>query len=487
MVMTGADGAAGPDDRPQWRWDVALSFTGAQRPYVEQVASALKARGVRCFYDADEQIDLWGKYLAKELPAIYGEQVVVVFVSAEYAARDWTRAERRASLNRAVRERREYVLPARFDDTPLPGLLSDMVAMNLRTRTPQQFADEIADKLAQLAITASAPSAEAGDPARDVKPAPPTGAVRAGDVDPRRLGVHAAISVPGVPDDVLPEYVPRDIDAAGSGVRAKVAAAAGRGGFVLLVGGSSVGKTSCAAEAVKALLPDWWLVHPAGPDRVAALAQAPSPQTVVWLDELQDYLDGEHGLTGAVVRALLNHLALIIGTLWPDRYTAYTTVPASGAADPHRWEGMKRSLMTDGYGIPLGRVLAATSRHDSPLLAGTLDKLADLGPLPGDIRVHLDAGYDSQVTRDELAARNMTGQIAHKGERAPIQASHRWRVVERTNSWHNAFSRLQRCYERDEMVIEAYFDLADAIITVRSLIRQAWTAYRWDGRPARRP
>jgi hypothetical protein len=61
----------------------------------------------------------------------------VVFVSAEYAARDWTKLERRAALARAVRERREYVLPARFDDTPLPGLLSDMVSIDLRTRTPQ--------------------------------------------------------------------------------------------------------------------------------------------------------------------------------------------------------------------------------------------------------------------------------------------------------------------------------------------------------------
>ena len=150
--MTGADGGAGPGARPGWRWDVALSFAGAQRDYVEQVAEALKARGVRCFYDADEQIELWGKYLAEELPAIYGEQAaaVVVFVSAEYAARDWTRLERRAALARAVRERREYVLPARFDDTPLPGLLSDMVTVDLRSRTPQQFAAMIADKLAAL-------------------------------------------------------------------------------------------------------------------------------------------------------------------------------------------------------------------------------------------------------------------------------------------------------------------------------------------------
>jgi transposase len=136
--------------------------------------------------------------------------------------------------------------------------------------------------------------------------------------------------------------------------------------------------------------------------------------------------------------------------------------------------------------IALDRVLAAASRHDSPLLAPTLNKLDDLGPLPDHIRVHLDAGYDSQKTRDELAARGMTGQIAHKGDKAPIQAGQRWHV-ERTNAWHNAFNRLQRCYERRENVIDAYFDLADAVITVRSLIRQAWITYRWDGRPTRRP
>ena len=133
--------------------------------------------------------------------------------------------------------------------------------------------------------------------------------MRAGEADLRRLGVHAAISVPGVPDEVLPEYVPRDADTAEGGIRAQVAAAAQRGGFVLLVGGSSVGKTRCAAEAVRAVLPDWWLVHPGGPAEVAALAAAPPPRTVVWLDELQRYLDGEHGLTGGMVRALLSAAA----------------------------------------------------------------------------------------------------------------------------------------------------------------------------------
>ena len=332
--MAGGDGGAGPGAGHGRRWDVALSFAGAQRDYVGQVAVALKGRGVRCFYDEDEQLRLWGTHLAEELPQIYAEEsaAVVVFISADYAGPGWGRLERRAALARAVAEAGVYVLPARFDDSELPGLLPDVVAVDLRHCTPAQFADLIAEKLADLAIRPSrAPGGVSGRP---------PGGVLVGEADPRRLGVHAAISVPGVPDEIPPEYVPRDVDADSSGIRATVAAAAQRGGFVLLVGGSSVGKTRCAAEAVKELLPDWWLVHPAGPDQVVALAAAPFPRTVVWLDELQRYLDGGHGLTGGVVRALLNppHPAVIIGTLWPDWYTAYTTMLTSGSADTHARE-----------------------------------------------------------------------------------------------------------------------------------------------------
>lgn len=148
--------------------------------------------------------------------------------------------------------------------------------------------------------------------------------------------------------------------------------------------------------------------------------------------------------------------------------------------------GYKRSLPAEGKGIPPGRVLAPANRHDSPLLAPTLDKLDETGPLPQDITVHLDAGYDSGKTRDELQRRGLNWEIAHRGDKAPIQAGQRWHV-ERTNSRHSNFNRLQRCYERHEDVIDAFFDLADAIITLRRLIREAWTLYRWDTRPAKRP
>ena len=48
----------------------------------------------------------------------------------------------------------------------------------------------------------------------------PAAGVRVSEADPRRLGVHAAISLPGVPDEIPPKYVPRDADDGESGVRA---------------------------------------------------------------------------------------------------------------------------------------------------------------------------------------------------------------------------------------------------------------------------
>jgi transposase len=154
------------------------------------------------------------------------------------------------------------------------------------------------------------------------------------------------------------------------------------------------------------------------------------------------------------------------------------------------WDGRKATARAQERRVQF-RVILGGRPPRSPasrraLLAPTLDRLAELGPLPEEITVHLDAGYDSQKTRDELKSRGLNGEIAHKGDKAPIQAGQRWHV-ERTNSWHNNFNRLQRCYERDEKVIDAFFDLADTIITLRRLIREARTLYRWDTRPAKRP
>ncbi len=149
-------------------------------------------------------------------------------------------------------------------------------------------------------------------------------------------------------------------------------------------------------------------------------------------------------------------------------------------------QGTKRSLLTDAGGIPLGCVIAPANRHDSPFLRPTLEKLARFGlDLPERITVHLDAGYDSSITRALLQELGCRGVISVKG--FPLQAGARW-VVERTNSWHNrGFKKLAICTERHARVIDAFIALANAVIITRRLIRTAWTTHRWDTRPARRP
>ena len=117
---------------------------------------------------------------------------MVVFVSAEYVARDWTRLERRAALNRAVRERREYVLPARFDDTPLPGLLSGHGRDRSAHPDPQQFAAMLAGKLAALGIIGAVTSASARDSAAQVRDEGST----AGGAAQTAGSTQAAVSTP---------------------------------------------------------------------------------------------------------------------------------------------------------------------------------------------------------------------------------------------------------------------------------------------------
>ncbi len=149
--------------------------------------------------------------------------------------------------------------------------------------------------------------------------------------------------------------------------------------------------------------------------------------------------------------------------------------------------GIKRSVVVDADGIPLGSVSAPANHHDSPLLPETLDSVEQmLGALPEPVRVHLDRGYDSDLTRKRLAKRDLIGVISEKGKPAPLQATKRW-VVERTNSWQNAHKKLVWCTERRGQVIDFWVAFSNAIIIVGRLVRKAWIRYRWEGRPSRRP
>lgn len=96
--------------------------------------------------------------------------------------------------------------------------------------------------------------------------------------------------------------------------------------------------------------------------------------------------------------------------------------------------GIKWSRTTDGRGIPLGCVVTGANRHDSPFLRPTLEKLGRFElALPEQIRVHLDAGYDSTVTRKLLTDLGCEWRIQPKGVVIPINHTRRW-VVERSSS-----------------------------------------------------
>jgi hypothetical protein len=137
---------------PEPEFDVALSFAGEQRDYVRAVASELAKHSIRVFFDEDNEIALWGKNLAEELQRIYmtASNVVVMFVSEDYARKSWPIHERQSAVARAINERREYILPARFDNTMLPGLDPSLSYLPLQNRPPAKLAENIMAKLVQL-------------------------------------------------------------------------------------------------------------------------------------------------------------------------------------------------------------------------------------------------------------------------------------------------------------------------------------------------
>ena len=55
------------DSSNTYEYDVALSFAGEDREYIEKVADKLDQDGIKVFYDKFEEIDLWGKNLYDHL------------------------------------------------------------------------------------------------------------------------------------------------------------------------------------------------------------------------------------------------------------------------------------------------------------------------------------------------------------------------------------------------------------------------------------
>lgn len=146
---TASVGEGQSSERGSRPFQIALSFAGEQRDYVREVARALAARHIAVFYDEFQSNELWGKDGAERFHQIYSRdtQYVVMFISAAYVAKPWTRQERRAAISRQIEDDAEYILPVRFDQTEVPALPSTIQYLLAERYTPAALAVEIARKV----------------------------------------------------------------------------------------------------------------------------------------------------------------------------------------------------------------------------------------------------------------------------------------------------------------------------------------------------
>lgn len=137
---------------PEHEFDVALSFAGEDRAYVDKVANYLMEMGYKPFYDQNETVTLWGKDLYEHLSNVYSKQAryTVVFISKYYAKKNWTNHERKSAQARAFSENQEYLLPARFDKTEIPGIHPTTGYIDLSKIKPAAFANLIKEKLGPI-------------------------------------------------------------------------------------------------------------------------------------------------------------------------------------------------------------------------------------------------------------------------------------------------------------------------------------------------
>jgi putative transposase len=132
--------------------------------------------------------------------------------------------------------------------------------------------------------------------------------------------------------------------------------------------------------------------------------------------------------------------------------------------------GVKRSLLTDGAGIPLAVIIDGANRHDMKLLGATLDGIVIARPDPAESQPQhlcLDAGYDYPVILQEVEDHQYTPHIHSRGTEkqekvfTPGYRARRW-VVERTHSWINRSRRLLVRWEKKRENYLAFLHLACA-------------------------
>src|SRR5229473_2982124 len=122
------------------------------------------------------------------------------------------------------------------------------------------------------------------------------------------------------------------------------------------------------------------------------------------------------GFFKAVWQAGLSEYDDLVGIQWEWQAVdgVMTKAPFAGAATganptDRGKQGTKRSLLTDGAGIPLALAIDGANRHDVKLLCATLDGIVIARSEPTEERPQhlcLDAGYDGAPAYQEVETRH---------------------------------------------------------------------------------
>ena len=134
-------------------------------------------------------------------------------------------------------------------------------------------------------------------------------------------------------------------------------------------------------------------------------------------------------------------------------------------------KGTKRSLLTEGNGLPIGLSVCGANTHDKCLVAETLEQMPLEPPSPGraDQRLCMDKGYDYEDVRQTVVECGYVPHILARGEerkkkrKSPRYRARRW-VCERTHSWLNRFRRILVRWEKKAANYEAMLHFACAYI-----------------------
>jgi putative transposase len=137
--------------------------------------------------------------------------------------------------------------------------------------------------------------------------------------------------------------------------------------------------------------------------------------------------------------------------------------------------GTKRSVLTDGGGVPIGLAVEGANRNDFKMVEATIMSIPIERPAPTREQPQglcLDKGYDYDEVRELLAEFEFTAHIRARGEEAQAikreagDKARRW-VVERTHRWMNRFRRVLVRWDKKVRNYLAFLHLACAYITYR--------------------